>query len=199
VYAVPSLRGGGTYGEKWHEAGTLANKQNVFDDFAWAAKYLIAHGYTASRELGIQGYSNGELLTGASTTESGAVRRRIHRSRRGRYAALSGLQHPYRARYLLHLDNQRPDVLDETLAEMRAGVVIRTLVPADEAKGHRVVRRPLERAAGEHPRRIAVPSSIAGWYNRAVGPCQSQSPSRLVLRMNAAAFSCSRTSDCSRA
>jgi prolyl oligopeptidase len=69
IYAVPNLRGGGTFGEKWHDAGMLSHKQNVFDDFAWAAKYLIAHGYTSTRHLGIQGYSNGGLLTGASITE----------------------------------------------------------------------------------------------------------------------------------
>ena len=69
IYAVPNLRGGGTFGEKWHDAGMLSHKQNVFDDFAWAAKYLIAHGYTSSKHLGIQGYSNGGLLTGASITE----------------------------------------------------------------------------------------------------------------------------------
>jgi prolyl oligopeptidase len=69
VYAVSNLRGGGTFGEKWHDAGMLAHKQNVFDDFAWGAKYLIAHGYTSAKHLGIQGYSNGGLLTGASITE----------------------------------------------------------------------------------------------------------------------------------
>ncbi len=69
VYAVPNLRGGGVYGEKWHHAGMLGNKQNVFNDFAWAAKYLIKRGYTSSKRLGIQGYSNGGLLTGASITE----------------------------------------------------------------------------------------------------------------------------------
>jgi prolyl oligopeptidase len=69
IYAVPNLRGGGTFGEKWHDAGMLAHKQNVFDDFAWAAKYLIARRYTTASRLGIQGYSNGGLLTGASITE----------------------------------------------------------------------------------------------------------------------------------
>jgi len=69
IFAVPNLRGGGVYGEAWHHAGMLGRKQNVFDDFAWAAKYLYQQGYTSPKQLAIQGYSNGGLLTGASITE----------------------------------------------------------------------------------------------------------------------------------
>jgi prolyl oligopeptidase len=70
VYAVPNLRGGGEYGEAWHSAGMFGKKQNVFDDYAWAAKYLVAQHYTTVPKLGISGYSNGGLLVGASITEN---------------------------------------------------------------------------------------------------------------------------------
>ena len=69
VYAVACIRGGGEEGEEWHRAGMLANKQNVFDDFHAAAKWLVAEGWTTRDQLAINGGSNGGLLVGAALTQ----------------------------------------------------------------------------------------------------------------------------------
>jgi prolyl oligopeptidase len=69
MYAIPNLRGGGEYGEDWHRAGMLLNKQNVFDDFIGAAEFLVREGWTSREHLAISGGSNGGLLVGAAVTQ----------------------------------------------------------------------------------------------------------------------------------
>ena len=69
VFAMPNLRGGGEYGEDWHQAGTKLDKQNVFDDFIAAAEWLVENDYTEPGRLAIQGGSNGGLLVGACMTQ----------------------------------------------------------------------------------------------------------------------------------
>jgi prolyl oligopeptidase len=70
IYAIANLRGGGEFGEEWHKAGMLLSKQNVFDDFIYAAKHLIAEGWTKPEKLAIRGGSNGGLLVGAAMTQA---------------------------------------------------------------------------------------------------------------------------------
>ena len=69
IYVVANIRGGGEFGEEWHKGGNLTKKQNVFDDFAAAAEYLIKENYTRPEKLAIMGGSNGGLLMGAMITQ----------------------------------------------------------------------------------------------------------------------------------
>ncbi|HIP73767.1 MAG TPA: S9 family peptidase [Anaerolineae bacterium] len=128
VYAQANLRGGTEYGEAWHQAGMLENKQNVFDDFIAAAEWLIANGYTRTDRLAIEGRSNGGLLVAACMTQRpdlfGAVHcgvpvidmLRYHKFSAGRYWTPeygNATEDPEHFRFLLAyspLHNVRPAV-----------------------------------------------------------------------------------------
>jgi prolyl oligopeptidase len=77
IYAVAIIRGGAEFGERWHLDGNLTRKQNVFDDFAAAARHLIARKYTSSPKLALLGGSNGGLLVGATLTQNPALARAV--------------------------------------------------------------------------------------------------------------------------
>jgi prolyl oligopeptidase len=77
VYVQANLRGGGEFGEEWHKAGNLTRKQNVFDDFAACAEYLVRAGYTRRDKLAVEGASNGGLLMGAFLTQHPGLARAV--------------------------------------------------------------------------------------------------------------------------
>lgn len=103
VYALANIRGGSEFGEAWHKAGMLGNKQNVFDDFIGAAEWLIANRYTRPEKLGITGASNGGLLVGAALTQRPELFR----------AVLCGYPDLDMIRYYRYKENHNPPALLE--------------------------------------------------------------------------------------
>ena len=89
ILAQPNIRGGGEFGESWHQAGMMEKKQNVFDDFIAAGEWLIANHYTNSSKLAIEGGSNGGLLVGASLRSGPTCSARSFAISAARYAAFS--------------------------------------------------------------------------------------------------------------
>lgn len=93
IYAIANLRGGGEYGEEWHQGGSLSRKQNVFDDFLACARHLIEAKYTNPNKLAIEGRSNGGLLMGAALTQAPQLFRAVV-AYVGLYDMLRFEQHP---------------------------------------------------------------------------------------------------------
>jgi prolyl oligopeptidase len=177
VYAVACMRGGGEYGEDWHQAGMLEKKQNVFDDFIAAAEWLIANRYTNTKKLAIYGGSNGGLLVAACMVQRpdlfGAVlcsvpvidMLRYHRFTAGRYwvheygNAEENAEHFKFLMQYSPLENIKPDVQypplliltaesDDRVVPMHSLKFAATLQAADEGEGANPLLLRVETKAG---------------------------------------------------